>query len=1243
METLTTILHELRSERRVIQEGRVRGGGVAPGPDGAGRSQTTGRLGGERGNVPLRGEFHRERERSPARQTCDADDGVVNAEETELRQHLQDVEQERDQVAARDPGRAGQLEEEVRRLAQIIDDMQGRNRAPSWRIMLDGESPLAAEIMRRAVIPRDFRLPNLRYSGRTDPLMHIERFNDITGAKRDIEIEEEKAARIKTDQLEGLGRKEKKALPGNGPIRRRDHQASGSGAGGRVTAYQPHQRPPQYQHSRAQPPRPPAREPWTRNDLASGGLHQHSHGGRTSRPEVLPPPPTQSGANRERAVHLIDQNQDYGRYTPLKMSLDEVYEAIKDRGLLHPPTPITKLPNMRDRGRYCKFHGTHGHTTTECRDLKTQVEDLVRNRYLDEFMDGTFPMVATTDEGEQSDRILRREQPAVRVIAGGPTLARDSNRSRKNYARYAMTSKEVLLNTPAAKRARVRQVPIMWTDEDEEGILYPHEDALVIRATVASKKFDRILVDTGSSVDVLFKSTLEEMGIADRKLEYTNTSLKGFGGGKLVPLGVVELPITIGSPPTERTVILDFVVVDEEGPYQMILGRPFLRMSKAVLSNHYLALKYRVNGVVGVVRGDQRIARSCYSSAIQITSLDTRVENKTGRQEPVEDLETVSMGPENPGKTIRIGSRLKREQKQELVKCLQAHADVFAWTHEDMPGIDPEVACHKLAIKKGARAVRQKRRCFNQERYEAVNDEVEKLLRAGFIREVSYPEWISNVVLVKKANGKWRMCVDFTDLNKACPKDSFPLPRIDQLVDSTAGHGLLSFMDAFSGYNQIPMYEQDEESTAFITNQGLFCYRVMPFGLKNAGATYQRLVNKVFKPLIGKTMEVYVDDMITKSKIPKEHVRHLEETFELLRKYKMKLNPEKCAFGVESGKFLGFMVSHRGIEANPEKIQAIVQMTSPRNLKEMQSLTGRLPLRQTLHKPDASGRLVKWAVELSEFDIDYKPRAAIKAQAMADFVAEFTEPEVCLDQQDAATGGDETQVWQMSVDGSSGERGSGAGIVLEGPEGEEISYAVKLEFAATNNQAEYKALIAGLELAKAVKADRVKIRTDSQLVANHVSERFQPREEKMEQYLKIVRRMMGKFEAVEVIQIPREQNSRADILARMAAVADPKMPKSVPLEVKSSPSIEQNLGVLRIEQKCSWRDPIVSYLRDGVLPPDKLRARKIRAQASRYTMIDGVLYRRGYTLPFLRCLDEDDAHYVLREDAQKKTRSCASC
>ena len=199
---------------------------------------------------------------------------------------------------------------------------------------------------------------------------------------------------------------------------------------------------------------------------------------------------------------------------------------------------------------------------------------------------------------------MSHEQPMVRVITGGPTLAGDSNISRKNYSRYAMTNKEVFFNTPTAERARIRQVPIIWIDEDEDRILYPHEDALVIKATAASKKFDRIMVDTGSSIDVLFKSTLEEMGIADLRLEHTNTSLKGFGGGKLVLLGVVELLVTIGSSPTEKTMILNFIVVNEESPYYMILGRPFLQMSKIMLSNHYLTLKYQVNEVIGIVQGD---------------------------------------------------------------------------------------------------------------------------------------------------------------------------------------------------------------------------------------------------------------------------------------------------------------------------------------------------------------------------------------------------------------------------------------------------------------------------------------------------------------------------------------------------------------------------------------------------------------------------------------------------------------
>jgi hypothetical protein len=251
---------------------------------------------------------------------------------------------------------------------------------------------------------------------------------------------------------------------------------------------------------------------------------------------------------------------------------------------------------------------------------------------------------------------------------------------------------------------------------------------------------------------------------------------------------------------------------------------------------------------------------------------------------------------------------------------------MFAWNHEDMPGIDPSIIVHRLNADPGFRPIRQKRRTFAPERNQAVAEEVSKLLAAGFVREVDYPEWLANVVLVKKPNNKWRMCVDFTDLNKACPKDSFPLPRIDLLVDSTSGHQLLSFVDAFSGYNQIQMADEDQEKTSFITDRGLYCYKVMPFGLKNAGATYQRLVNRMFEKQMGQNVEVYVDDMLVKSAKAPNHVSDLKETFDTIRRYRMRLSPAKCAFGVSFGKFLGYLVSQRGIEANPEKVRAVLEM-----------------------------------------------------------------------------------------------------------------------------------------------------------------------------------------------------------------------------------------------------------------------------------------------------------------------------
>ena len=216
------------------------------------------------------------------------------------------------------------------------------------------------------------------------------------------------------------------------------------------------------------------------------------------------------------------------------------------------------------------------------------------------------------------------------------------------------------------------------------------------------------------------------------------------------------------------------------------------------------------------------------------------------------------------------------------------------------------------------------------------------MLKAGHIREIQYPEWLSNVVLVKKANGKWRMCVDFTDLNKACLKDSYPLPSIDALVESASGCRLLTFLDAFSGYNQIMMHPRDECKTTFMAEMSCYCYKVVPFRLKNAGATYQSLMDRVLAPMLGRNVQAYVDDMVVPSQQREQHVADLEELFTIIAKYRLKLNLEKCVFGLEANKFLGFLLIERGIEANPEKCAAILAMRSPISVKEVQQLTGRM-------------------------------------------------------------------------------------------------------------------------------------------------------------------------------------------------------------------------------------------------------------------------------------------------------------
>jgi hypothetical protein len=260
-----------------------------------------------------------------------------------------------------------------------------------------------------------------------------------------------------------------------------------------------------------------------------------------------------------------------------------------------------------------------------------------------------------------------------------------------------------------------------------------------------------------------------------------------------------------------------------------------------------------------------------------------------------------------------------------------------------MGGIPREIMEHCLAIKPGHVPVKQKPQKLSTYWIEAIKAEVEKLTQASIIRQVWYSEWLANTVLVKKVNSKWHMCVDFTNLNKAYPKDDSPLPWIDQLADTMAGCKLLmSFMDAYSGYHQVHMAKEGDLKIIFATPMGTYFSSHMPFGLRNARATFQRLMNLILKGLVGRNIEVFVDDTFVKSCLALSHLGGLEEIFSNLRRFRVKLNLEKCTFGVRGGEDLGFLVSQWGIEANPKKIQAILNIEPPCSTKEVQLLARRM-------------------------------------------------------------------------------------------------------------------------------------------------------------------------------------------------------------------------------------------------------------------------------------------------------------
>ncbi|GKV35447.1 hypothetical protein SLEP1_g43710 [Rubroshorea leprosula] len=683
--------------------------------------------------------------------------------------------------------------------------------------------------------------------------------------------------------------------------------------------------------------------------------------------------------------------------------------------------------------------------------------------------------------------------------------------------------------------ANWKSQPVTFTSADFDTVVTPHNDPLVTSVMINNCEVQRVLVDIGSAPDIMYFHCFEGLGLDPALLQKYDGPIYGFNNQPA---------------PVE---------VKMASSFNVVIGRPTLIEIRAVVSQSHLCMKFPTP--IGIV-----------------TLRDNRPKDET-KAAPVEDVEEVHIDDRDPSQKMQIGTKLNPGEKAELIAFLRANKDVFAWISADMPRIPTLVSQHKLSTNPLKKPVAQKWRLFGGERLQVIKEEVEKLLQAGFVRRVDYCEWVTNPVLVKKQT----------------------------INGGSSGNERLSLLDAYSGYHQVPMVLEDADKTSFYADDKIYCYVMMPFSLKNA---------------------------VVKSLKVGDHLTDPKETFNNLRKNRMRLNPTKCIFEVKSRKFLCFMVSRRGIEVNPEKIKVVAEMEPPNSVKDVQRLTGRvaalhrfisksidkcLPFFKIMRlaaQKDESGKQKKFAwnsecqaafdelksylssppllTKANDGEILYlylgisdeaissvlvkeegkqqklvyyissvlrgAERSAIQAQALADFIVECTPGH--------STPNPEPNNWTLYLDGASSSKGSRVGALLIGPDGYRGEHALKFNFVATNNMAEYEALLLGLQLALELKINSIQVYSDSQLVVN-------------------------------------QTNSICEVI-------DPVMVKYVALVA---------------ELKCKFQ----KFYLNGIVPADKQEAMKLRKKASRYALIIGVLYKRSLSLPLLWCLNPYEAEYALRE------------
>ncbi|GKV43753.1 hypothetical protein SLEP1_g51005 [Rubroshorea leprosula] len=792
-----------------------------------------------------------------------------------------------------------------------------------------------------------------------------------------------------------------------------------------------------------------------------------------------------------------------------------------------------------------------------------------------------------------------------------------------------------------------------------------HIRPLYINAHMDGTPISRVLVDNGAVVNVILTCMLYKIGKSLDDLVHTEVTISDFTRGVNHSRGVLPVEFTVEN----RTLMSAFFVVDTVATYNALLGRDWIHSSWCVPSSLHQKLIFWNGGKAEVVSADDK-PFSANTHLVEARYYE-------------EDIGTIRFfGMDRHGKPIGItacnrpslSKRAVEEEREkaalEITKKLAAYfvekavqvdrseivhegeeADQGDEADQEMSGLDRKLVEHKLPIVEGFRPYKQPPRRMSAEVTLKVKEEIEWLVKAGFIRTC-------------------RVCVDFRDLNLATPKDEYPMPITDLLVDGVARHKILSFMDGHSGYNQIFIVNADVPKTVFRCPGavGTFEWVVMPFGLKNAGATYQRAMNAIFHDMIGKFMEIYIDDVVVKSNGEADHLVYLRKSFERMRQHGLKMNPLKCAFGVSASNFLGYLVHERGLEVDKNKTRAVIEAKPPLNKKELQRFLGQVnflrhfisnlarktrvfsPLLKLKSEADfkweehhqSAFDMIKWYLsrppvlvppvknkplilyisaadesigcllaqendKKQEQAVYYLSRCltqterAVKGQALADFLTDHP----CLDvEADEEKGINLFSIslvpWKLIFDGSSTETMSGAGVVM----------LVEL------------------------KVSMVEVIRDSQLVLKQLSGEYKCTSLSLAPYFALAVQLLEEFDDVSIRHVPRDQNYEANEMAQIASglrIPEGVMQKVVIVEKCSLPSIHQRgmtVSTCSIDvTQTDWHFPIIQYLKDQSIKV----SRKTKMQALNYALIEDVLYRRGHDELLLCCLGPDESFQMLSD------------